>query len=189
MYEKGKQITYSTPAGTNITASIAGRNVYLNSGICDKSGEKMGLPTIEVFIAPVEDSVEGVIAVDASCSAGVGVIEEPIYIKVEHGRAVDISGGRQAEQLQGILEAAKDETVYQIAELAIGLNPCCNITGKIVEDEGKYGTCHMALGSNASFGGINLAPLHIDMVQFNPTIFIDGQEVCRDGKLTAAPMV
>jgi len=188
LYDRGKRITYSTPAGTQITADISGRQVYLNSGICRKSGEKIGLPTIEVFIAPVEDSVEGIIVVDASCSAGVGAIEEPIIIRVEGGKAVEITGGRQAEQLCGILEEAGTSAVYQIAELAIGLNPRCNITGKIVEDEGKYGTCHMALGSNASFGGLNPAPLHIDMVQFHPTIHIDGQEICRDGKLTVTAL-
>ena len=42
----------------------------------------------------------------------------------------------------------------------------------------------MALGSNASFGGINPAPVHIDMVQNTPTIYIDDEEICRDGRLT-----
>lgn len=148
----------------------------------------MGLPTIEVFIAPVEESVEGQIVVDLSCSGGIGVLKEPIKLQIRKGRAVDISGGSQAVQLREILEAERTESVFQVAELAIGLNPKCEITGVINEDEGKYGTCHIALGSNASFGGNNPAPLHIDMVQDCPTITIDGEVICKDGKLMAAKL-
>lgn len=185
-YETGSKIHYTTPAGTNITALIAGRQAFCNSGICATPGEHMGLPTIEVFIAPVEDSVEGEIVVDLSCSAGIGIIEDPIHLKVEKGKAISISGGAQAVRLKEILEKEQNQSVFQIAELAIGLNPQCRITGVINEDEGKYGTCHMALGSNSSFGGQNQAPLHIDMVQNAPTIEIDGEIICKDGELLIA---
>lgn len=144
----------------------------------------VGIPTIEVFIAPNEDSINGFIVCDVSCSGGIGIIDEPIHLDVENGKVTKIDGGRQAKQLSELLENEDNSSVYQIAELAIGLNPNCNITGIINEDEGKYGTCHMALGSNASFGGINPAPVHIDMVQNTPTIYIDDEEICRDGRLT-----
>lgn len=183
-FEKGKHICITTPAGTFIEADISDRPAHMNTGICHEPGDLMGLPTIEVFIAPNEKSVNGKIVVDASCSGGVGVIEsEPIVITVVEGRATKFSGGKEAKKLEELLASAGTESVYQVAELAIGLNPDCRITGKIVEDEGKYGTCHMALGSNTSFGGINKAPLHIDMVQFSPTVLIDGEEICIGGEL------
>jgi leucyl aminopeptidase len=183
-FEKGKNIRYVTPAGTNITADISERPAKMNTGICDKKGMMVGIPTIEVFIAPNEDSINGFIVCDVSCSGGIGIIDEPIHLDVENGKVTKIDGGRQAKQLSELLENEDNSSVYQIAELAIGLNPNCNITGIINEDEGKYGTCHMALGSNASFGGINPAPVHIDMVQNTPTIYIDDEEICRDGRLT-----
>lgn len=185
-YDAGSKIHYTTPAGTDITACIRGRHGCMNSGISSEAGQLNGLPTVEVFIAPVEESVNGTIAVDLSCSGGVGIIEEPIFICIEKGRAVSFSGGKQAAQLQAIVESTGDPRSRQVAELAIGLNPCCRITGKICEDEGKYGTCHMALGSNTSFGGINPAPVHIDMVQDRPTIIIDDVIICKDGRLLVA---
>lgn len=187
-YDKGSSIHYRTPGGTDITASIEGRKVALNSGICAEAGTHMGLPTIEVFIAPIEESVNGTIVCDLSCSGGIGIVSEPIVITIKDGKAVKFSGGKEAAQLEELLARENDPSVYQVAELAIGLNPECNITGIINEDEGKYGTCHMALGSNASFGGINLAPLHIDMVQNLPTIEIDGECITKDGKLTLAEL-
>lgn len=183
-YQKGKKITYSTPSGTRITADIEGRNAYLNSGLSTQKNEMTGLPTIEVYIAPVEESVEGTIVVDASCSGGVGLCREPIVITVTKGKAVEITGGEEAEKLKDLLSKEGTDSVYQVAELAIGLNPNARITGIVNEDEGKYGTCHMALGRNASFGGLHDAPIHIDMVQYAPTIVIDGEEICRDGKLS-----
>jgi len=188
-FDKGRKIRFTTPAGTDLTASIENRPADLNTGLADKPGVKMGIPTIEVFCAPVEESVNGVIVVDAMCSGGVGVIkEEPIRITVKDGKAVKFSDGPESKRLQRILEAAGTDSVYQIAEMAIGLNPKCRITGNINEDEGKYGTCHCALGSNTGFGGINSAPLHIDMVQYNPTIIIDGDVITKDGILQIADM-
>ena len=82
-----------------------------------------------------------------------------------------------------MLQESNSKDSYQVAELAIGLNPHCRVTGKIVEDEGKYGTCHMALGNNKGFGGQSNAPLHIDMVQWYPTVTIDNVEIVKNGKL------
>ena len=189
-YEKGRKISYKTPAGTDITASIASRPVCLNDGLSHKGGQKNGIPTLEVFIAPVEESVNGKIVVDASCSGGVGkIVDKPIEITVVNGKATEITGGVEAEKLKKILASAGTDAVYQVAELAIGLNPYCRITGNIVEDEGKYGTCHMALGSNTGFYGKNFAPLHIDMVQYAPTIVIDGTVICENGELKVAQMI
>lgn len=188
-YDNGKHIHYITEGGTNITASIEGRPAYKTAGLCHAPGEKIGMPTVEVFIAPIEESVNGKVVVDLSCSGGVGVIQEqPICLTIENGKVTNIEGGSEALKLKQILESSGTDSVYQIAELAIGLNPDCRITGNIVEDEGKYGTCHMALGSNAGFGGKSAAPLHIDMVQNNPTITIDDVVITKKGVLQVADM-
>lgn len=183
IFSEGKRIKFSTPAGTCLEADIEGRTGYCNTGMADKPGMLEGLPTIEVFIAPVEDSVNGTIVCDASCSGGIGVIEEPIKITVENGKAVKFEGGAQAKKLEELVSKVGMPKAYQIAEMAIGLNPQARITGSINEDEGKYGTCHCAIGSNAGFGGLNDVPLHIDMVQYHPTVEIDGVVLSKDGEL------
>lgn len=183
LFTSGKGIRFLTPAGTDITARIENRKAYANTGLSHKPGQMQGLPTIEVFIAPIEDSVEGKIVVDASCSGEIGLIEEPIELVVKEGKVTSILGGREAKQLEKMLKETNSADSYQVAELAIGLNPNCRITGKIVEDEGKYGTCHVALGNNKGFGGVSNAPIHIDMVQYHPTVIIDGVEIMKDGKL------
>jgi 2,5-dihydroxypyridine 5,6-dioxygenase len=184
LFTLGKDIKFSTPAGTNITAKIENRKAYANTGLSHKPGQMQGIPTIEVFIAPIENSVEGKIVIDASCSGGIGLIEDkPIELIVEKGKVTSVSGGKEAKKLEKMLQESNSTDSYQVAELAVGLNPHCRLTGKIVEDEGKYGTCHMALGNNKGFGGESNAPIHIDMVQQCPTVIIDSVEIIKNGKL------
>jgi len=187
-FNKGRTIHFSTGAGTELSASIEGRDGRKSSGLCLRPGDMTGLPTVEVFIAPNEASVNGTIVADASASGGIGILHEPIRITIEDGRARNIQGGREAAQLERLLADSAAPESYQVAELAVGLNPQCRITGKIIEDEGKYGTCHMALGTNVAFGGTNSAPLHIDLVQWRPTVAIDDEILMEEGHLRSAQL-
>jgi leucyl aminopeptidase (aminopeptidase T) len=185
LLDQATSIEVQTPAGTNLTGELGQRRGLLSGGICRAPGDVIGLPTVEAFVAPLEASVQGTVVVDASCSGGVGVVDEPIVVQIVDGRASDFSGGKAATQLRAALAQAETEAVYQVAEVGIGLNPECRITGRIIEDEGTYGTCHVALGSNVWFGGDNAAPSHIDLVQWKPTITLDGAPLCEAGELVS----
>ena len=182
IFSAGSSLTMTTPAGTRINASIAGRRAFNDCGIVDKPNMKIGFPVIEVFVAPVEESVHGTVVVDASSSGGIGVISQPIYLEIEKGRVVSIEGGDQARKLRDILSEVNDPNAYQVAEIAVGMNPECRVTGNIIEDEGAYGTCHIALGNNFGFGGVVDVPVHIDLVQWKPTLEIDGARIFDDGE-------
>jgi 2,5-dihydroxypyridine 5,6-dioxygenase len=182
---RGAHLHLTTPGGTRLEASIAGRGGGLIGGLSHEPGSMVGLPAVEAYTAPVEASVDGEIVVDASCSGGIGLIRgEPIRVRIEGGKATTIRGGRAAEELAALLDADGDTRARQVAEIALGLNPACRITGRIIEDEGKYGTCHVGLGSNVFIGGVNDAPVHIDLVQLTPTMVVDGETIMSAGELT-----
>ncbi len=166
----------TAPGGTDLTVDLTGRTAVPITAMAQNPGEKNGCPDIEAFIAPLEASANGVVVVDASASVA-GVLSEPIRITVEHGRAVSVDGGEGAAKVRATFEAAGTDAVYQLAEFAFGLNPQGIIRGVIVEDEGVAGTGHIALGSNIHFGGTNAAPLHLDFVFRDPTLWLDGVEV------------
>ena len=180
-YSKGSSIRYTTPKGTDLSANIAGRESYWISGVADKPGMLLALPTTEVYIAPVEDSVFGTIVVDASCSGGVGLVDEPIIMTVQQGKITAIRGGTAASKLKSILAAQNNPKAYQIAEFGLGLNPQCRVIGT-TEDEGRYGTCHIGIGSNIGFGGVNAVPIHLDVIMWHPTIEIDGEMIFQQGE-------
>jgi len=94
-----------------------------------------------------------------------------------------------------------DPNVYKLAELAVGMNPYTrkgltslgppNLPMTIPpyhEIKQSEGTVHTAFGDS---GGRILQPgetgiiakLHIDVISFRPTLFIDGKKYVEDGKL------
>jgi leucyl aminopeptidase (aminopeptidase T) len=180
-FTEGKVVEVTSPGGTNFRASIEGRLGIKNSVICHEPGMRSGFPDIEANVASVEDQGEGVIVIDASASMGIGLVDSPIKLTVEKGRVVKIEGGRSAAQLQEILDGACDPNAFVIAEVAVGLNPKSPVIGKIIYDEGCYGTGHFAVGDNTRQGGVNPAPLHLDMVYWKPTIKVDGKMIVDGG--------
>ncbi len=170
------------PGGTDLRVRLDGRQGIPVTGMVREPGQRDACPDIEAFIAPLEASAEGVIVADASASL-VGVLDQPLTIVVEHGRATAIHGGKAADLIRQVLDAAGGGDAYTLAELAFGLNPAGIIRGVIVEDEGVAGTGHVALGRNVSFGGISAAPIHLDFVFYRPTLWLDDRLIIRDGEM------
>ncbi len=176
----------TAPGGTDLRMSLEGREAMKITALAREAGTRTATPDLEAFIAPVEGTAEGVLVVDGSAS-NIGLVSEPIRMDIAAGRVMHISGGEKAERIEASLKQANHEGAYVIAELGIGLNPAGLVRGHIIEDEGAYGTAHVALGNNTNFvGGKNWAPIHFDHVFHKPTITLDGVVVMRDGKLTAA---
>ena len=178
----GDRLELRTPGGTHLTMSLGRRPGVANTAICDRPGLRGGMPTIEGYIAPLEGTAEGVAVIDASLAI-LGLITTPITIRFSRGRAESFEGGSQAQALEEIVTGTGDANAFMLSELGIGLNPRAGVVGRIIEDEGAYGTCHIALGSNVHFGGRLAAPLHLDMVMWTPSITVDGQVLMQNGKL------
>jgi len=178
-----KQIRVTNPAGTDLRFNVRGRRGGGVSGMVKRPGDVTGVPEIEAYIAPVEKDTAGVLIVDGSTSV-TGVVNQTIKIRIEHGVARSISGGDDARRLSLIIREAKNPASFRVGELGIGLNPLAHIRGSIIEDEGKLGTAHVALGDNTKIGGKNSAPTHIDLVFKNPHIQLDGVTVLKGKQLT-----
>ena len=181
-FDSAKAVHVTAPGGTDILLDIGNRNASTCSGICHNPGEMIGIPDVEVYIAPNEDQTQGKLVVDASFST-IGRITHPVCIMVENGTVISIDGDKEAKQLTDLLDAVHNPVSRVVAEFAIGLNPKGKIRGRIIEDEGVYGTGHFALGNNIGFGGRNAAPIHFDMVYRQPTILFDDRIFMEDGRL------
>ena len=184
LFTDANMVRLTTPAGTDLTMSIEGRRGNAMTGVVDKPGMFSTVPTIEANVSPVEGTAEGVIVVDASIPyIGIGILREPIEMKVEGGFITEISGGRQAEILRKDLAAKDDPYVYNIAELGVGLNPKSEMTGIMLDDEGVLGSAHIGIGTNITLGGTVKAAVHYDLVIWKPTIYLDGKVVIESGEI------
>lgn len=180
----GKELTITTPAGTDFHTSIEGREADVGYGVSRNPGEASSPPDAECAVGPADDSAWGTLVIDGSVPLpGIGLIREPITLKVEKGYIVSISGGEQADVLRDALADFHDPRVYLAAEVGFGLNPASHLSGRMLEDEGVLGTMHIGIGNNLSYGGSCATPVHIDLIMKQPTCVVDGRCVIKDGKL------
>ena len=180
--DKGKVARVTTPRGTDITLPIEGRHPHPDTGLFHHPGDFGNLPAGEAFLAPVEGQTNGVIVVDGAM-AGLGVLKKSfIKIVVRDGYAEEITGGKEAEQLEKLIKPL-GKPARNIAELGVGTNYKAKLTGFILEDEKAIGTVHIALGDNMSMGGTVRVASHLDGILKKPTLEVDGQIIMKDGKL------
>ena len=163
--------------GCSLTLSLDGRHGIPSTGVYRNKGQCGNLPSGEAFIAPVEGSASGTIIIDGSF-AGIGILRSPLKLFFEKGNLVDVQG-EDSRKLMDIL--GENPLARNVAELGIGTNRKARVTGIILEDEKIYGTVHIALGSNNTFGGTVAAGIHVDGVILNPELYLDGKCVLSNG--------
>jgi leucyl aminopeptidase (aminopeptidase T) len=178
---RASTVRVTTRLGTDARFSIEGRAALCLGGFARSPGSLTSLPSGEAAISPVEGKTEGQLVIDHLID-GVGLLQQPVTVVIEQGRAVDFSGGREALRLRRLLSAA-DPHAYNVAEFAIGANPLSRMLGNPAEDKILLGCVHVALGDNRSLGGQVASELHLDMTILRPTVEVDGQMILRDGKL------
>jgi len=179
----GDNITITTSLGTNITANVSGRACFAQYGCSLVPGQTSSPPDIECALGANAGTMNGTAYIDGSIPhPRLGLIKEPIRLEIQGSRITSITGGQQAEELQLILDEYGSDEVYHIGEIGIGMNNACQLTGRMLEDEGCAGTVHLGIGDDRTFGGSNACPIHLDAVFCNPTLSIDGRTLLKDGQ-------
>jgi aminopeptidase len=162
--------------GTDLTFSTAGRTYVVGDG-------HVNMPDGEVYTAPVDDSVQGVISFEfPGTYAGQSI--EGIRLEFRNGEVVNASAERGAEFLQQVL--AIDDGARRVGEFGVGVNfGIDRFVGDILYDEKIGGTVHLALGrAYRECGGMNQSSLHWDIVKDlrkEGAIELDGRKVFEHG--------
>ena len=176
-------IRVQTRIGTDLTIDVKTRNGNALTGI-PLPGEIHCLPNIEANIAPNEQHVSGKLVIDGGIPhLNLSPLKEPITLAFEGGRVTSVTGGEEADVFQQKVKETGDLNVKTVAEFGIGLNPYCELIGIPVEDEGKLGTAHIAVGDNSLFGGENKSAFHYDLIFNKPDIYFDNVQIMRQGSL------
>lgn len=180
---RGKEIHITTKLGTDVTARIEGREPIAANAVSWEPGVACFPPDVECAIGAINGTANGVLYVDGSVPHPLlGPIKEPIRIEIEGSKLVKITGGEEAERLKTIFASANDpEHAYYMGEIGLGMNPACSLSGRMLEDEGCAKTIHFGIGDDCAFGGNNKCGQHIDLVFCEPTIWVDGIMIMKDG--------
>jgi len=161
-----------SPAGANIRMKVNGRKPLVDTD---------SLPHDETYIAPLEDSANGVAVIDRAFFRG--RVVERLLLSFKNGRVVDELAPDPAgvASFCELLDASSGDK-DRIAEFAIGTNPgVTDPIGNSSLDEKIGGSVHIAIGMNDRFGGVNKSNLHLDLVILKPTVWFDDTLVLEDG--------
>ncbi|RLM90048.1 aminopeptidase [Haloarcula sp. Atlit-7R] len=171
-----KTITVTTKKGTDITFKPGNRSWFQDTGIVESGGEMTNLPAGEVFMSP--ETADGTFVVDGTMRPhGLLDSNHQIQIDVEDGYVTNISDKDLENEVQAAAESVGD-AAYNLAELGIGTNTgVTELVGSVLLDEKAANTVHIAIGDDHAIGGDTSAPIHLDGVIREPTVYADGEVV------------
>ncbi|MFP9193251.1 aminopeptidase [Natrialbaceae archaeon A-CW1-1] len=170
------EVRVTTDAGTDITFGIGERQFLSDTGIVHEAGRMSNLPAGEVFVSP--ETADGTFVVDGTMMP-YGLLEDgqTLEFDVEDGLVTRISDDEIRETVDTAAEEVGD-AAYNLAELGIGTNVAVTeLVGSVLLDEKAGGTVHIAIGDDAGIGGDVEAPIHLDGIIREPTVYADGVEV------------
>jgi Thermophilic metalloprotease (M29) len=175
--EGSKRIRIRGRAGTDLTLDIEGRS-WITDALGLEDAGFANYPGGEIFVAPLRHGADGVLVADLTVPYTVeGLVDEPVTLRFEAGRVVEISGGKAAQMLRELVSDA-GEGADVIAELGIGLNPAVKPRGHVMLDEKAANTAHVAIGKNTgAYGGDNDAAIHVDCIFSEPDVEADGRRI------------
>ena len=175
--------------GTDVTFEVNWREWKLDdNGICNRPKMLTNLPAGKAFIMPREGTMNGKVVIDGSWESN--LVDEPVTLTIENGLVVDVTGGTIAAAIRqefgeaaGRLRVKDRENVWTVAEFGIGMNPQARLSGNVLEDEKRLGTCYFAVGDNTALGGTSSVGIHIPGVLKEPSLWFDDTQVLDKGEL------
>jgi leucyl aminopeptidase (aminopeptidase T) len=170
------KVEISTPAGTNLHLNVEGRPFFTDTQLDWKTMKWMNLPTGEVIVAPVENSMRGTLVCDVAIG-GIGPISEPVTLDVQSGRVKEVFS--ENEEIVKRLEKVfmTDDWSNVVGEFAFGINPKARLTKEFLEAEKIFGTVHVAFGNNLDMPqGKNPSKNHVDLLMSHPSVRISKRD-------------
>lgn len=187
MVRKASRIHATTAAGTDLTADLNPNYKWLKtSGIISR--EKWGnLPGGEIFTTPGEVNgtfvIDGVVG-DYLCAKFGNLRDTPLTIRMKGNRLMEAHSANRELESDFWKYTHTDANSDRVGEFAIGTNiDLKDVIGQILQDE-KYPGVHIAFGNpyGAHTGADWDSTTHIDVVGRKFNIWVDDQQIMREGK-------
>lgn len=190
LMKKTKEVRITCPKGSDLKITFdSSREIICNDA--NWREYSTNYPVGEVYVAPKENSANGVIFVTSAKISGKTIVSKnPIKFVFKNGVLVSTSStkvNKNLEYVEGINKSKEindyKNKVRTIAEFAIGTNRKASIVGAMICDEKTLGTIHFAIGNNKHLGGNNYCHGHFDNVVKDPTVYFDDKKIMEKGNL------
>jgi aminopeptidase len=166
------EVEVTDTAGTRVLFSVERRPFFTDTTISLENSKWINLPTGEVMVAPVEDSLDGQIMCSTAVG-GIGPIKAPVRIVVKDGKVKELASAddRILKMIRDSLQT--DNSADNVGEFAFGINHRARFVQQFLETEKVFGTTHIAFGNNSDMpGGKNKSRNHMDFLITKPTVKI-----------------
>jgi 2,5-dihydroxypyridine 5,6-dioxygenase len=187
MTHKAKHVRITTSAGGDVEFDNKPEwPINTETGYADQPGSHM-IPG-QIGWAPDFDTVNGTIVFDGSVSKvpGLGILNQPIRLRVQKATITTIEGGREASMFESWLRNWNHPQMLRLAHVCYGFLPNAVLTGVIAEDERIWGSTQWGIGNvgpTAVPPAGMPAPSHMDGICLNSSVWLDGEPITADGKV------
>jgi Leucyl aminopeptidase (aminopeptidase T) len=190
--QNAKQIKVTSPAGTDITFSLApGREIYVDDGIVTEEETRSkvfaqriaALPGGNVFFAPLETSSNGQVVVPKMQCRFAPMND--VSFEFKDGMLQNFKAGTNGECFQQTMKPYSGST-GRFGAVWIGTNPSLRI---VEEGNANFrpfnaaGMVYLGIGENRIYGGNNSTNLNYQFPITNATVEVDGKAIIKNGKL------
>ncbi|MCW4044575.1 MAG: aminopeptidase [Candidatus Bathyarchaeota archaeon] len=166
------KVRITNPAGTEISLNVKERPFFTDAKFNWKLMKWLNLPTGEVMVAPVENSLEGKLVCDMAIG-GISPIRSPVTIVAKDGKVQNVSSANAGVLRKVRLSLGTDEMASVVGEFAFGVNAKARFVEEFLESEKILGTVHIAFGNNSDMPkGKNNSANHMDFLLAKPTVDI-----------------
>ena len=186
-----REIRATTPAGSDIRATLDRNYRWVKtSGLI--SPDKWGnLPGGEVFTTPGDVDgtfvIDGVVG-DYLCERFGSLRDAPLTVRIRDNRLTEAYSQNKELETAFWAYTHTDENSDRVGEFAIGTNiEPTRVIGHILQDE-KFPGVHIAFGNpyGAHTGATWYSSTHIDVVGTRFDIWVEGQQIMREGRFLIA---
>lgn len=172
-----KEVHLTSAAGTELRFSVAGRQwIAEDTGLCTRKGAFTTLPAGELFVAVVEGTAEGRIAVDRYFE---DLLQDVATVTVAGGHASRILGAAAA--VEAMNSGGKEGRA--LSRFGFGVNPQARSAGPHLEAEKAVGTAHIGFGDNLVIGGKIHCGVKVEAILSEVRIEVDGKTLIEKGRL------
>jgi len=164
------RVEVKSPSGTNLSFKTEDRPFFTDTIIDWKEMKWMNLPTGEVIVAPIEDSLQGTLVCDMAIG-GMDPLKKPVKLQVKNGVVTEAHSDDEEILTKVKKSLTIDEWAKVVGEFAFGINPKARFIDEFLESEKIVGTTHVAFGNNTDMsGGKNPSSSHMDLLFSKPTV-------------------
>lgn len=196
MMHTAKTMRIVSKAGTDLTLDKTGRKGHAQCGVADEPGRWDNYGFGLVACAPLEDSANGTLVLDAGDYI-LGIdrdVTEPVKMTLKDGKITKIEGGFTAKLLDRWFKSWKNPESYGTSHIGWGTNVETGVWIDhglfCVSDAESYeGIMQIAFGSNyfdtpihlSGMAGKRRVPSHCDIDLLNHDYYLDDELICKEG--------